>query len=90
MSNTHLPLFCIHPPLPRNHYISPNIQRIRSTISRTAPRTIKDMNESWRYTRQGYPSQTLEKHTSPIPTPHSEEIVVRIKAASLNPIDYKL
>jgi NADPH:quinone reductase-like Zn-dependent oxidoreductase len=48
------------------------------------------MNESWRYTRQGYPSQTLEKHTSPIPTPHSEEIVVRIKAASLNPIDYKL
>lgn len=48
------------------------------------------MNQSWQYTRQGMLSETLEKVEGPIPTPASEEIVVRVKAISLNPIDYKL
>jgi NADPH:quinone reductase-like Zn-dependent oxidoreductase len=48
------------------------------------------MNESWQYTRQGLPSETLEKVTSEIPIPSSEEIIVQIKALSINPVDYKL
>jgi NADPH:quinone reductase-like Zn-dependent oxidoreductase len=48
------------------------------------------MNQSWQYTRQGMLSETLEKVEGPIPAPASEEIVVRVKAISLNPIDYKL
>jgi NADPH:quinone reductase-like Zn-dependent oxidoreductase len=48
------------------------------------------MNESWQYTRQGLPSDTLEKVTSEIPTPSSGEIIVQVKALSVNPIDYKL
>lgn len=48
------------------------------------------MNESWQYTRQGLPSKTLEKVTSEISIPTSEEIIVQIKALSINPVDYKL
>jgi len=48
------------------------------------------MNEAWQYTRQGLPSETLEKVSNEIPNPSSEEIIVQIKALSINPIDYKL
>jgi hypothetical protein len=48
------------------------------------------MNESWQYTRQGMPSETLEKVTSEIPVPASGEIIVQVKALSINPVDYKL
>ena len=48
------------------------------------------MNASWRYSRQGLPSETLEKHTGDIPIPGSDEIVVQVKALSLNTVDYKL
>lgn len=78
---------------PRVSHLLPSLSLINDHFSSMSTRSLKKMatmNQAWRYTRQGYPSQTLEKHTIPIPTPHSEEVIVEVKAVSLNPVDYKL
>jgi NADPH:quinone reductase-like Zn-dependent oxidoreductase len=45
---------------------------------------------AYQYTKQGRLSGTLEKTTRSTPTPGDEEILVKVKAAALNPVDQQL
>ena len=45
---------------------------------------------AFQYTRSGRLSGTLEKATRPTPTPNDKEMLVRVKAAALNPVDQQL
>jgi NADPH:quinone reductase-like Zn-dependent oxidoreductase len=47
-------------------------------------------NRSWQYTTRGRPSQTLSLVTKDIPKAGPGEIVIKIHAAALNPVDIQL
>ena len=47
-------------------------------------------NTVYQYTRPGRLSETLERSQRPIPSPGDNEVVIRIKAISINPVDNQL
>lgn len=53
-------------------------------------RCDKMLNKSWQYKTRGRPSQTLSLIESPVPKAGPGEIVIKIHAAALNPVDVQL
>ncbi|KAG9100106.1 hypothetical protein FRC07_010448, partial [Ceratobasidium sp. 392] len=52
--------------------------------------SIPDTQKGWRVVRQGVPSKALELQTFPVPKIKEGEVLVKIEAAALNPVGYKL
>lgn len=44
-------------------------------------------NKAWQYTTRGRLSNTIEQVDLPIPEPKDDEVVVRIQAVALNPVE---
>ncbi|CAE6410268.1 unnamed protein product [Rhizoctonia solani] len=49
-----------------------------------------ETQQGWRVVRQGPPSKALAFETFPVPKIRSGEVLVKIEAAALNPVGYKL
>jgi NADPH:quinone reductase-like Zn-dependent oxidoreductase len=47
-------------------------------------------NQVWQYTTRGRLSTTIEQASRPIPAPKDGEIVLKLKAAALNPVEEQL
>lgn len=47
-------------------------------------------NEAWQYTTRGRLSTTVERVKRDIPLPGHGEIVVKLRAAALNPVEEQL
>lgn len=48
------------------------------------------INKAFQFAKQGPLSTSLELVERPVPEPEAEEIVVKIAAAALNPVDVQL
>lgn len=48
------------------------------------------VNKAFQFTESGPLSKTLKLVETPIPEPQRDEIVVKISAAALNPVDVQL
>lgn len=47
------------------------------------------MQKAWYYEEHG-PKEVLKMGYFPIPTPKDDQLLVQVKAAALNPIDFKI
>ncbi|CAE6427509.1 hypothetical protein ACGC1H_004593 [Rhizoctonia solani] len=51
---------------------------------------VPESQNGWRVVRQGPPRRALALQTFPVPTVRDGEVLVKIEAAALNPVGYKL
>ncbi|KAH7340596.1 hypothetical protein B0J17DRAFT_652028 [Rhizoctonia solani] len=51
---------------------------------------VPETQKGWRVVRQGPPRKALALQTFPVPTVRDGEVLVKIEAAALNPVGYKL
>ncbi|KAF8744586.1 Zinc-binding dehydrogenase, partial [Rhizoctonia solani] len=51
---------------------------------------VPETQQGWRVVRQGLPSKALAFQTFPVPKIRDGEVLVKIEAAALNPVGYKL
>lgn len=55
-----------------------------------SPNMRMSVNKAFQFTESGPLSKTLKLVETPIPEPQRDEIVVKISAAALNPVDVQL
>jgi NADPH:quinone reductase-like Zn-dependent oxidoreductase len=48
------------------------------------------MSTAWQYTTRGRLSTTIKQVSKPVPNPKADEVVVKVKAAALNPVENQM